>query len=84
LNILLEKFSSWVIVTDDHDLPDDVLLDVIALEQVRGLWEKAGYSVRAALAILENELNPHLFFRSAPLTWTRLQSVMKRWMTRLL
>ncbi|KAF8486068.1 hypothetical protein DFH94DRAFT_166762 [Russula ochroleuca] len=83
LNILIEKISSWVVVTDGHGLSDDVHPDVISLEQVRELWEKAGYSVRAALAILKNEPAPQLLLPSAPLASTRLRSVMKRWMTKL-
>jgi hypothetical protein len=86
LNTLLEKLSSWVTVTDGDGLPDDALPDAnaITLEQLRELWEKARYSVRAALAILKNEPAPLLFYRSALLASTRPLSVMKRWLMNLL
>lgn len=63
---------------DVHAFPDDDFQDVITPEQLRELWEKARYSVRAALANLRDEPAPQLFYRSAP-----LQSVMRRWMIKL-
>ncbi|KAF8461764.1 hypothetical protein DFH94DRAFT_71123 [Russula ochroleuca] len=82
LNTLLEKLSSWPMVT--NSLPDDVLLpDVITLEKHRELWEKARYTVSVALAVLKNEPAPQSFYHSALLASTRPRSLMKRWMVNL-
>ena len=78
LNTLLEVLSSWVMVTAGHGLSGDAIPDIIALERLHKLWEKARFSICAALAILKNEPVPQSFFRSAPLASTRPQSVMKR------
>ncbi|KAN0113637.1 hypothetical protein V8E52_007563 [Russula decolorans] len=80
LNTLL---GSWTAVTDGHAFPDDDIPDVITPKQLRELWEKARYSVRAALANLRDEPAPQLLYRSAPLESTRLQTAMKRWMMKL-
>ena len=73
LNTLLEELSSWVTVTDDgHGLPNDPLPVTISLEELRDLWENAGYIVREALTTLKNEPAPQLSTR--PLT------VIKRWL----
>jgi hypothetical protein len=72
LNTLLE---SWITVADGHDLTDDALPDVITPEQLHKLWERARYSVGAALVTLKNE--------PAPERSTGLQSVMKRWVMEL-
>jgi hypothetical protein len=79
LDTLLEKLLSWVIlVTDGDGLPDDALPDGITLEQLRELWEKARYSVRAALAVLKNEPTPRPASTRPP-----GQSSMKRWLVNL-
>ena len=70
-------------VTDDHAFLDDDFSDVITPEQLRELWEKARDTVRVALANPTDEPAPQLLHRSAPLVLTRLQSVMKRWMMKL-
>jgi hypothetical protein len=72
-------------VTDGHAFPDDDDDDgdMITPEQLRELWEKARYSVRAVLANLKDEPAPQLFYQSAPLVSTRLQSVVRRWMMKL-
>ena len=75
LNTLLEELSSWVTVTDGHGLPDDPLPVTISLEELRDLWENAGYTVREALTTLSNEPAPQLSTR--PLT------VIKRWLMNL-
>lgn len=55
LNTLLEELSSGIMVTDDHQgYLDDAVLDVIILEQLRELWQKARYSTRTALATLSS------------------------------
>jgi hypothetical protein len=66
-------------VVDSHAIPDDGFPDAVIPEQLRELWEKARYSVRAALANLKDEPAPELFYRSAPLVSTRL----RRWTMKL-
>ena len=68
----MEKSLSWVTVINDNGHPDDALLDVIALENLREKWERARDSVSGALAALKNE--------PTPLASTRPRSVIKRWM----
>jgi len=68
---LLEELLSRFTVTDSH--PDDALLDIITLERLHELWEKARYSVSAALATVKNEPAP-------PLASTRPSSVLKRFL----
>ena len=79
LNTMLEKLS-FCVVTDCHGLPDEALPDVITLEQLGELWEKAGDSVHAALAIMKNEQAPQLFSRYASPGSTRPLYVMRRWL----
>ena len=79
LNTLLEELPFWFTVTDSHSLPNDAPLDIIALEQLHELWEKARYSMRAALATMKTEPAPQLLYRSAPLTSART-SVLKRFL----
>lgn len=55
LNTLLEELSSGIMITDNHQgCPDDAVLDVIILEQLRELWQKARDSTRTALATLSS------------------------------
>ncbi|KAH9983591.1 hypothetical protein BJV77DRAFT_286295 [Russula vinacea] len=83
LNALVEKLSSWVMITHSHGLRDDALSDIITLEQVRELWVKSRDSIRTTLAALKNESATQLFYRSAPPVATRRLSVMKRWLINL-
>ena len=80
LNALL---GSWTTVTDSNAFPDDDFRNVVALEWLHERWETVRYSVRAALAILRDEPAPQLRYRSAPLVSTRLQSVVRRWIMKL-
>lgn len=73
LNALVEKFSSWIAVTDGP--PDDALPDVVTLEQlseVKSTWEKARDSLRAARAALTDEPAPRMALMHP-------QSAFKRW-----
>jgi hypothetical protein len=80
LNALVEKLSSWVIITHCHGFRDDTLSDTITLEQVRELWMKTRDSMRTTLATLKNEPTTQLFYRSAFPVVTRRLFVMKRWL----
>jgi hypothetical protein len=83
LNAMVEKLSSWVMITHSHGLCDDALSDVITLEQVHKLWVKARDSMGTTLATLKDEPATQLFYRSAPPVATKRLSVMKRWLINL-
>ena len=80
LGALFKELSSWFTVTNSHSLPNDAPLDIITLEQLHELWEKARYSMRAALATMKTEPSPQLLYRSAPLASTRSFSMLKRFL----
>ena len=81
LNALVEKLSSWVMITCSHGICEDMLLDAITLEQYRKLWVKTRDSVHTVLVTLKNELAAQAFYLSnPPLASTRCISVIKRWL----
>ena len=80
LDTLLEELSSLFKVTDSHSPSNDAPLDIITLEQLRELWERARYSVRVALATMENKPAPQLLYRSAAPASTRSPSALKRFL----